>query len=97
MMRVRHLKSKEDPIYPFTTAADYRKVCQKSGGRLGLNNLHPYQTRHGGASEDLNSGERDHQGVKIKGRWHTVPTKVCDDMGKWAKFRLMIDGQLVAR
>ena len=62
MRRVRHLNS---------TAADFRKVFQKAGERLGLNNLHPYQTRHGGASEDLNSGERDHQGVKIRGRWHT--------------------------
>ena len=70
MMRVKHLNSKEDPIYPFT-ATDYRKVFQKRGERLGLKNLHPYQTRHGGASEDLNSAERDHQGVKIRGRWHT--------------------------
>eukprot|EP00438_Fugacium_kawagutii_P002019 Skav214231 [mRNA] locus=scaffold1133:6956:10370:+ [translate_table: standard] len=70
MSRVIKLNSKDDFIYPFT-AAEYRKCFQVAGERLSIKNLHPYQTRHGGASEDLNSGERDPQSVKIRGRWHT--------------------------
>lgn len=66
----QNLKSKESNLFPFT-AAQYRKVFQQCGETLNLKNLHPYQTRHGGASEDLNSGARDFQQVKIRGRWHT--------------------------
>ena len=51
------------------------RLCQamfvQSGEALGLVNLHPYQTRHGGAAEDLNGGERDHAAVKQRGRWMT--------------------------
>eukprot|EP00435_Cladocopium_sp_Y103_P017954 s440_g4.t1 len=57
-------------LYPFT-AAEYRKAFQKAGEQLGVKSLHPYQTRHGGASEDLNTQERDHMTVKSRGRWQT--------------------------
>jgi len=49
---------------------EFRKEFQQVGEALGLKNLHPYQLRHGGAAEDLNSKERDHQAVKARGRWH---------------------------
>lgn len=38
---------------------------------LNLDALHPDQTRHGGAAEDLNGKERDHANVKQRGRWMT--------------------------
>ena len=41
------------------------------GVMLGVPSLHPYQLRHGGAAEDLNGGQRGHQGVKARGRWQT--------------------------
>lgn len=68
--RAKSLNSKEELIYPFTSA-EYRKNFQRVGEGFNLKNLHPYQTRYGGASEDLNSGDRCHQGVKRRGRWHT--------------------------
>lgn len=46
--RAKSLNSKEELIYPFTSA-EYRKNFQRVGERLNLKNLHPYQTRHGGA------------------------------------------------
>ena len=63
MARVSKLNNKDDFIYPFS-AAEYRKCFQSVGELLNIKSLHPYQTRHGGASEDLNSGERDAQAVK---------------------------------
>lgn len=39
--------------------------------KIGLEGLHPYQMRHGGASEDLGMGIRDHAAVKSRGRWFT--------------------------
>ena len=68
--RVLVLNGKDEKVYPFD-AAEFRKNFQEAGQLLGFKNLHPYQSRHGGASEDLNSGERDHLAVKVRGRWHT--------------------------
>ena len=68
--RVLVLNAKDEKVYPFD-AAEFRKNFQEAGQLLGFKNLHPYQSRHGGASEDLNSGERDHLAVKVRGRWHT--------------------------
>ena len=68
--RVLVLNGKDEKVYPFD-AAEFRKNFQEAGQLLGFKNLHPYQSRHGGASEDLNSGERDHLAVKFRGRWHT--------------------------
>ena len=47
------------------------KELSRGWSAAGIQELHPYQSRHGGASEDLNSGERDHLAVKVRGRWHT--------------------------
>ena len=68
--RVLVLNGKDEKVYPFD-AAEFRKNFREAGQLLGFKNLHPYQSRHGGASEDLNSGERDHLAVKVRGRWHT--------------------------
>jgi hypothetical protein len=68
--RVKQLKSMEDLVFPFTSAK-YRDAFTQSGAALGIPGLHPYQTRHGGAAEDLNGGERDHAQVKARGRWMT--------------------------
>ena len=68
--RVLVLNAKDEKVYPFD-AAEFRKNFQEAGQLLGFKNLHLYQSRHGGASEDLNSGERDHLAVKVRGRWHT--------------------------
>ena len=66
------LNAKDEKVYPFD-AAEFRKNFQEAGQLLGFKNLHPYQSRHGGASEDLNSGERDHLAVKVRGRWAHGP------------------------
>ena len=68
--RVKQRKSMEDLVFPFTSAK-YRDAFTQSGAALGIPGLHPYQTRHGGAAEDLNGGERDHAQVKARGRWMT--------------------------
>ena len=68
--RVKELKSKEDKVFPFD-AAKHKKIFVECGNLLNLPNLHPYQTRHGGAAEDLNGGKRDHAAVKQRRRWMT--------------------------
>ena len=62
--------NKDDQIFDFNMD-EFRKEFTAAGSLLGINNLHPYQLRHGGAAEDLNSRSRDHQGVKFRGRWNT--------------------------
>jgi hypothetical protein len=64
------LNSSLDKVFPFT-ADEYRKRFAESGAQLGVTGLHPYQCRHGGASEDLNSKEREPLAVKARGRWAT--------------------------
>ena len=41
------------------------------GKQLGLDGLHLYRLRHGGATEDLCAKHRDFHGVKQRGRWLT--------------------------
>ena len=59
-----------DNLFSFT-AEDFRREFQLSGSRLGVQKLHPYQLRHGGASDDMNAKIRDHAAIKQRGRWHT--------------------------
>ena len=49
--------------------------------KLNLEVLHPYQLRHGGATDDLSSRCRDHNGVKSRGRWENRQfcEKICKD------------------
>lgn len=49
----------------------YREQFQKAGQMLGVSNLHTYQLRHGGASDDLNTKLRDFNAVRERGRWQT--------------------------
>lgn len=60
----------EDMIFSFSME-EYRKQFALAGKELGIDQLHPYQLRHGGASQDLSAGLRDHNGVKMRGRWKT--------------------------
>ena len=59
-----------DRIFSFSME-DFRKAFMKAGEDLGIASLHPYQLRHGGATEDLASKRRDFQSVKARGRWKT--------------------------
>ncbi|CAE7252533.1 AMY1.1 [Symbiodinium necroappetens] len=60
----------ESPVFQFSSEA-FRKQFQSAAEAIGLKHLHPYQLRHGGASEDLNSRIRDHVAVRERGRWKT--------------------------
>ena len=66
----RKLHSQDDKIFVFTME-DFRGKFAQAGASLGIENLHPYQLRHGGATEDLTSKRRDHPQVKARGRWMT--------------------------
>ena len=70
LARAKALKCKSDLLFNFTME-DFRKSFVEAAEKLGLGKLHPYQLRHGGAAEDLNSGFRDHAAVKARGRWKT--------------------------
>ena len=59
-----------DNLFSFT-AEDFRREFQLSGSRLGVQKLHPYQLRHGEASDDMNAKIWDHAAIKQRGRWHT--------------------------
>ena len=61
---------KDSPLFTFSLE-QYRKQFAKAASLLGLDNLHPYQLRHGGATEDMTSGARDHSSIKTRGRWRT--------------------------
>ncbi len=64
------VNSKDDFLFQFKMEA-YRHAFSKAGESLGISGLHPYQLRHGGAAEDLNSKTRDCPSVKARGRWMT--------------------------
>ena len=65
------MRSKKDDLLFDFTPQMYRDALAAAGKELGLEGLHPYQLRHGGAAEDLNSKERDYNAVKARGRWQT--------------------------
>ena len=67
---VQSLRNTEDLIFSFSMD-QYRKEFTKAAKRLQMEGLHPYQLRHGGAADDLCSKQRDHPGVKQRGRWAT--------------------------
>lgn len=89
------LSSPNDALFP-VTMEDYRKNFIKAGQQLGLGETHPYQLRHGGATEDLTSGRRDHNAVKSRGRWKTDGSvrryaksgKVQQLLGKMSRIQL---------
>lgn len=59
-------KNKNSLVFAFTME-EFRKQFTKAAHHLNLQNLHPYQLRHGGATEDLSSRARDHASVKSRG------------------------------
>jgi len=67
---VKTLSSKESKIFPFQSD-EYREDLDVAAKALGLTGIHPYQCRHGGASDDLSSKVRDFQSVKTRGRRQT--------------------------
>eukprot|EP00438_Fugacium_kawagutii_P002485 Skav209078 [mRNA] locus=scaffold207:207591:211020:- [translate_table: standard] len=66
----RNLNSVEDLLFSFTME-EYRTEFARSGKKMNIEVLHPYQLRHGGATEDLSTRYRDHNAVKSRGRWRT--------------------------
>lgn len=60
-------QKKDGPLFSFS-ADQFRKKFRLAAKKMGVGHLHPYQLRHGGASEDLNSRSRDYAGVKQRGR-----------------------------
>ncbi|CAE7354645.1 unnamed protein product [Symbiodinium sp. CCMP2592] len=70
LCRLAKKVTEDSPVFQFTPE-EFRKQFQSAAEALGLKHLHPYQLRHGGASEDLNSRLRDHIAVRERGRWKT--------------------------
>ena len=69
----KHVKTLSRPnskIFSFSSE-DFRKTVSEMGKELGVDSIHPYQLRHGGASDDLNAKSRDYLAVKARGRWST--------------------------
>lgn len=53
----RKLHSQDDKIFE-STVEDFSGKFAQAGVSLGMENLHPYQLRHGGETEDLTSKRR---------------------------------------
>ena len=68
--RKKVLNKTSDLMFNFNME-EFRKQFQRSATLLGLDGLHPYQLRHGGATEDLSSQKREYSAVKSRGRWKT--------------------------
>lgn len=69
----KHVKTLSRPnskIFSFSSG-DFRKTVSEVGEELGVDSIHPYQLRHGGASDNLNAKSRDYLAVKARGRWST--------------------------
>jgi len=62
--------SQDSKVFQFQMD-DFRKSFVKAGQVLGLGNLHPYQLRHGGATDDLATQRREYNVIKARGRWKT--------------------------
>lgn len=67
---VKKISNKDHKVFDFSSE-EFRKEFVQAGERLSLRGLHPYQLRHGGASDDLNSKLREYAAVKCRGRWCT--------------------------
>ena len=68
LQKAQALKKADQKVFPFSME-DFRKAFQKAGASLGVEQLHPYQLRHGGATEDLGSKQREFSVVKARARW----------------------------
>ena len=68
----RKLHSQDDKIFE-STVEDFSGKFAQAGVSLGMENLHPYQLRHGGETEDLTSkrkGPSPGQGLIAVTIWH---------------------------
>ena len=70
MQKAKNANSPDALLFK-TPMETFRKEFTAAGKALGVENLHPYQLRHGGASEDMSSKLQDHPQVKARGRWKT--------------------------
>eukprot|EP00435_Cladocopium_sp_Y103_P062452 s598_g24.t1 len=66
----KQLKKSTDRLFPFSME-EFREKFQKAAARMNLMGIHPYQLRHGGATEDLTAKKREFNMVKVRGRWKT--------------------------
>ena len=83
------LSKPTDKVFDFRME-DSGKHLQEVGKRLGLNGVHPYPLRHGGAAEDLNGRLQDHTAVKARGRWSTdTSLRRYTKVGKVQRMMLM--------
>lgn len=64
------LVKQTDKLFSFSME-DFRKKFQAAAEKIDLKGIHPYQLRHGGATEDLTSKAREFSMVKARGRWKT--------------------------
>ena len=70
LAKLAKISGPSKPIFPFSNE-EYRTQFVNAAKVLGVNKVHTYQLRHGGASEDLNSKTRDHLAIRERGRWKT--------------------------
>lgn len=70
LQKSKALPRKDARVFKFKLE-EFRKAFARAGEAFNIPGLHPYQMRHGGATEDLTSKIRDFQGVKTRGRWRT--------------------------
>ena len=72
-MQCIHDRLSPDELVMDVSFSEYRKAFISAANLLGLGPLepHPYQLRHGGASEDLTLGRRSAEQVRLRGRWAT--------------------------
>lgn len=68
--RKKALPKQTDKLFRFSME-EFRKKFQAAAQEINLEGIHPYQLRHGGATEDLTSKIREFSMVKARGRWKT--------------------------
>eukprot|EP00438_Fugacium_kawagutii_P007991 Skav234597 [mRNA] locus=scaffold5214:85992:100513:- [translate_table: standard] len=67
---VKMLSRANSKIFSFSSE-EFRKIVGEVAQEMGVSSVHPYQLRHGGASDDLNAKAREYLAVKARGRWST--------------------------
>ena len=71
LVRLAKKQNAPDSHLSTFTMEEFRSQFAAAGERLGVDALHPYQLRHGGATDDLTSKSRDFPAVK------PILTHVC--------------------
>ena len=70
LRKAKMLSSPDSLIFTFSME-EFRVQFVKAASQMGLHQLHPYQLRHGGATEELTAKVREFNQVKSRGRWKT--------------------------